>query len=96
MAGGFKSVNLRLRQEFDLFANVRPAKTLREGQRYDNVDLVIVRENLEGYYAALERYEEKDATPRDRLLHRFEQPRRGAPHFAALPSTTPSRTAGAR
>ena len=52
---GFRSVNVTLRQEFELFANIRPIKTLVPG-RYDNVDLIIVRENLEGLYVGHEQY----------------------------------------
>ena len=52
---GFRSINVRLRQGLDLFASVRPVKTL-PGVRtpFDNVDLVVVRENTEGLYAGLE------------------------------------------
>lgn len=56
VGGGFRSVNVRLREEFHLYANVRPARTLIPGGRYDDIDLVIVRENLEGYYVAFEHY----------------------------------------
>jgi len=51
---GFRSVNVALRREFDLFANVRPAKTLIPGGRYDDVDIVLVRENTEGLYIGFE------------------------------------------
>ena len=53
---GFRSVNVALRKEFDLFANVRPSKTLLRGGRYEGVDLVVVRENTEGLYAGIEHY----------------------------------------
>ncbi len=54
---GFRSINVVLRQEYDLFANVRPAKSWQGAQsRYDNIDIVIVRENTEGLYAGLEHY----------------------------------------
>ena len=56
VGGGFRSVNVRLREEFHLYANLRPAKTLIPGGRYDNIDIVIVRENLEGLYVAFEHY----------------------------------------
>ena len=56
VGGGFRSVNVRLREEFGLYANVRPARTLVPGGRYDDIDLVIVRENLEGLYVAFEHY----------------------------------------
>ena len=46
--GGYRSSNVRLREEFKLYANLRPARTLIPGGRFDNIDLVVVRENLEG------------------------------------------------
>ena len=63
VGGGFKSINVALRQEFELFANVRPARTLVPG-RYDNIDVVLVRENLEGFYAAFEHYMPLNHDPR--------------------------------
>ncbi len=52
---GFKSVNVTLRQKLDLFANVRPIKSLPYVEaRYENVNLVIVRENTEDLYAGHE------------------------------------------
>jgi isocitrate dehydrogenase (NAD+) len=57
MGGGYRSVNVTLRQHFDLYANVRPARTLAGvPSRYTNVDLVIVRENTEDLYAGVEHY----------------------------------------
>ena len=53
---GFRSVNVALRKEFDLYANVRPALTLVPGGRYDNIDLVLIRENTEGLYVGVEHY----------------------------------------
>jgi isocitrate dehydrogenase (NAD+) len=54
---GFRSVNVALRQHFDLYANVRPARTLPGvPTRYENVDLVIVRENTEDIYSGIEHY----------------------------------------
>ena len=52
---GYRSVNVALRKEFDLFANVRPARTILPG-RYDGIDVVLVRENLEGFYTGLEHW----------------------------------------
>lgn len=52
---GFRSVNVALRKEFDLYANVRPARTFKGvAGRYENVDLVVVRENTEDLYAGIE------------------------------------------
>ena len=56
VGGGFRSSNVRLREEFHLFANLRPARTLIPGGRYENIDLVLVRENLEGLYVGFEHY----------------------------------------
>ncbi len=57
VGGGFRSVNVTLRQHFDLFANVRPAKTLAGvPARFSDVDIVLVRENTEDLYAGVEHY----------------------------------------
>ena len=56
VGGGFRSVNVRLREEFELFANVRPAHTMVQGGRYEDIDIVLVRENLEGLYVGFEHY----------------------------------------
>src|ERR1019366_3094688 len=55
VGGGFSSINVALRQRFELFANFRPVKNLPGLKtRYPNIDLVIVRENTEDLYAGLE------------------------------------------
>ena len=52
---GFASVNVELRQSFELYANLRPIKSLPGvSARYENIDLVIVRENTEGLYSGIE------------------------------------------
>ena len=56
VGGGFRSSNVRLREEFSLYANLRPARTLIPGGRYDKIDIVLVRENLEGLYVGFEHY----------------------------------------
>ncbi len=56
VGGGFRSVNVRLREEFHLYANLRPAHTLVPGGRFEDIDLILVRENLEGLYVAFEHY----------------------------------------
>jgi isocitrate dehydrogenase (NAD+) len=57
---GFRSINITLRQKYDLYQNVRPAKTT-EGidSRYTGVNLVLFRENTEGLYSGLEVYDER-------------------------------------
>jgi isocitrate dehydrogenase (NAD+) len=61
--GGYRSSNVRLREEFQLYANLRPARTLIPGGRFDNIDLVVVRENLEGLYIGHEHYIPIDGDP---------------------------------
>jgi isocitrate dehydrogenase (NAD+) len=61
--GGYRSSNVRLREEFQLYANLRPARTIVPGGRYDKVDLVVVRENLEGLYIGHENYIRIDEDP---------------------------------
>jgi isocitrate dehydrogenase (NAD+) len=56
VGGGYRSVNVALRKTFDLYANVRPARTIRPGGRYDNIDIVLIRENTEGLYIGIEHY----------------------------------------
>ncbi len=57
IGGGFRSVNVSLRQLMDLYANIRPARTM-EGvpSRFEGVDLVVVRENTQGLYSGIEHY----------------------------------------
>jgi len=53
---GFRSINVALRKELDLYANVRPAVTMLAGGRYEDIDLVLIRENTEGLYVGVEHY----------------------------------------
>jgi isocitrate dehydrogenase (NAD+) len=64
VGGGYRSVNVALRKAFDLYANVRPAYTIRPGGRYEKVDIVLVRENTEGLYVGIEHYVPIDGDPR--------------------------------
>jgi isocitrate dehydrogenase (NAD+) len=61
---GFRSINVALRKEFDLYANVRPTLTIVPGGRYENVDLVLIRENTEGLYVGVEHYIGMEGDPR--------------------------------
>jgi isocitrate dehydrogenase (NAD+) len=55
IGGGFSSINVALRKQFELFANFRPIRNLPSvATRYPDVDLVIVRENTEGLYSGIE------------------------------------------
>ncbi len=53
---GFRSINVALRKMFDLYANVRPARSLVPGGRYEHVDIVVIRENTEGLYVGVEHF----------------------------------------
>ncbi|HEV3017540.1 MAG TPA: isocitrate/isopropylmalate family dehydrogenase [Burkholderiaceae bacterium] len=61
--GGYRSSNVRLREEFKLYANLRPVKTLVPGGRYDDIDLIVVRENVEGLYLGYEHFIQIDDDP---------------------------------
>jgi isocitrate dehydrogenase (NAD+) len=68
---GFRSVNVTLRQALDLYANLRPVRTVPGvGGRYDNVDLVIVRENTEDLYAGIEHMVGRDAAESIKIITR--------------------------
>lgn len=64
VGGGYRSVNVALRKEFDLYANVRPVRTIVPFRGYDNIDLVLVRENTQGLYAGVEHFVEVGGDPR--------------------------------
>ena len=68
---GFRSVNVQLRRELDLYANVRPCKNI-EGIKtpFDNVDLVVIRENTEDLYAGIERKVDDDTAEGIKLITR--------------------------
>src|SRR5437763_5234662 len=58
---GFRSANVALRKEFDLYANVRPARTFAGVEtRYTGVDLVVIRENTQGLYSGVEHYVDEE------------------------------------
>ena len=61
---GYRSINVALRKTFDLYANVRPAYSIVPGGRYQNLDLVLVRENTEGLYVGIEHYVRVGDDPR--------------------------------
>jgi isocitrate dehydrogenase (NAD+) len=71
VGSGFRSVNVGLRQALELFANVRPARSMRGVEtRYDNVDLIIVRENTEDLYAGIEHRVGPDAAESIKIITR--------------------------
>jgi isocitrate dehydrogenase (NAD+) len=68
---GFRSVNVALRKELDLYACLRPARSLvGVRSRYDDVDLVIVRENTEDLYAGIEHMVGEDAAESIKIITR--------------------------
>lgn len=73
---GFRSVNVAFRKEFDLYANVRPAKWYKGVRsRYENIDLVLIRENTEDLYAGIEFEEGKPDTTELIQWIRSKQPK---------------------
>ena len=71
VGGGFRSVNVTLRQVLGLYANLRPARSLKGVEtRYEDVDLVIVRENTEDLYAGIEHMVGKDAAESIKIITR--------------------------
>jgi len=57
IGGGYRSVNVALRQEFDLYINLRPARSFAGVKsRYEKVDLIVVRENTQGEYSGIEHF----------------------------------------
>jgi isocitrate dehydrogenase (NAD+) len=61
---GFRSVNVALRKEFELYANLRPAVDIVPGGRYGDIDIVMVRENVEGLYIGVEHYVQVGEDPK--------------------------------
>ncbi|MFA5808986.1 MAG: isocitrate/isopropylmalate dehydrogenase family protein [Thermoleophilia bacterium] len=71
VGSGFRSVNVTLRQTLDLYVNLRPAFTIPGVQsRYENIDLVIVRENTEDLYAGIEHMVGPDAAESIKIITR--------------------------
>lgn len=68
---GFRSVNVQLRKSLDLYANLRPCKNLPNVKtRFDNVDIVVVRENTEDLYAGIERQIDEDSAESIKIITR--------------------------
>jgi isocitrate dehydrogenase (NAD+) len=71
VGGGFRSANVTLRQALGLYANLRPARSIQGLEtRYDDVDLVIVRENTEDLYAGIEHMVGPDAAESIKIITR--------------------------
>lgn len=68
---GFRSVNVALRKELDLYANLRPCKNLPGIKtRFDNIDIIVVRENTEDLYAGIERMIDEDTAESIKIITR--------------------------
>lgn len=68
---GFRSVNVQLRKDLDLYANLRPCKNLPNVKtRFENVDIVVVRENTEDLYAGIERQVDGDTSESIKIITR--------------------------
>lgn len=68
---GFRSVNVQLRKELDLYANLRPCKNIPTIKtRFDNIDIVVVRENTEDLYAGIEEQVDKDTAHSIKIITR--------------------------
>src|SRR5215213_5623203 len=71
VGSGFRSVNVGLRQALGLYANLRPARSMQGVEsRYENVDLIIVRENTEDLYAGIEHMVGRDAAESIKIITR--------------------------
>ncbi len=71
VGSGFRSVNVTLRQALGLYANLRPARSMNGVQsRYDDIDLIIVRENTEDLYAGIEHMVGRDAAESIKIITR--------------------------
>src|SRR6187551_2998239 len=81
VGGGFRSVNVGLRQALGLYANLRPARSMKGVEsRYEDVDLIIVRENTEDLYAGIEHMVGPDAAENIKIITRAASER--IPRFA--------------
>ena len=68
---GFRSVNVQLRKALDLYANLRPCKNLPNVKtKFDNVDIVVVRENTEDLYAGIERQVDENSAESIKIITR--------------------------
>ena len=63
VGGGYRSVNVSLRKEFDLYANLRPVRSIIPFRSYADLDLIMVRENTQGLYAGVEHFVQIGSDP---------------------------------
>lgn len=73
---GFRSVNVQLRKDLDLYANLRPCYNLPNIEtRYENIDIVVVRENTEDLYAGIERQVDENTAESIKIITRIASER---------------------
>lgn len=72
---GFRSINVELRKTFDLYANIRPIKTYGDFTKYENVDLIVFRENTEDLYVGVEKEISKDEMHSIKIITRGKSER---------------------
>ncbi|RUO44375.1 isocitrate dehydrogenase [Aliidiomarina taiwanensis] len=83
MGGGFSSINVSLRQHFGLFANVRPVVSFQGTQaRYQDIDIITVRENTEGMYSGLGQTTSRDGSEAEAMSKVTRQGCQRILHFA--------------
>lgn len=83
VGAGYRSINVTLRQTFELYCNLRPVKSLPGVRsRYENVDLVIFRENTEDLYAGVEHRVGRDAAESIKIITKAASDRIAAAAFA--------------
>ncbi|MFK7922617.1 MAG: isocitrate/isopropylmalate dehydrogenase family protein [Bacteroidia bacterium] len=88
---GFRSINVTLRQRFDLYQNVRPCRTIPGVKsRFDDVNMVLFRENTEGLYSGFEIYDERNGIA-DGIARVTEKGSRRILHAAMQYATTQGR-----
>lgn len=64
VGSGFRSVNVRLREALNLYANVRPGRSLLPDGKFPNLDIVLIRENTSGFYVGIEHFIQIGDDPR--------------------------------
>jgi len=83
VGGGFRSLNVTLRNHFDMYANVRPALSFPGTlSRYDDVDIITVRENTEGAYLALDSFVSEDNERAESKMVNTRHASRRIAHYA--------------
>ena len=81
VGGGYRSSNVRLREHFKLFANLRPARSLIPGGRFEDIDLVLCRENNEGLYMGYEHFIPIEGDPHAVAIATGVNTRQGSKHI---------------